>query len=243
MVKRSLPARWQANFLTGFFIALPAIISLAIIKWVFGTIASITDTLLFFLPRYITHETPGQDSALWYLHTTKPVLEAYPDAGQGPVLWYWSIVSLIIAILLISILGRLARNYFGRKVIQWTNDLMLSIPLFNKVYATIKQVNEAFSTGGKNSFKTVVMVEFPRAGMYSVGFLTSEQQHPDVFKARERIVCVFIPTTPNPTSGFMVLVPEEQVVRLDMSVADGLKYIVSLGSIPPEHGPGARPQD
>ena len=240
MKKRSLPARWRANFLTGLFLVLPAVVSLALIKWVFGTISSVTDTLLFFLPKYITHATPGQDSAFWYLYTTKPVLEANPEAGNGPLLWYWSVVSLVLAGLLISLLGRLARNYFGRKVIHWTNDFMMSIPLFNKVYATIKQVNEAFTSGGKDAFKTVVRVEWPRAGMYSLGFLTSEQQHPAVFKTREKMVCVFIPTTPNPTSGFMMLVPEEQVTRLDMTVADGIKYIVSLGSISPEYVP-ARP--
>jgi len=212
MVQRSLPARWRANFLTGFFLVLPAVISFAVIKWMFGTISSVTDVLLFFLPKDVTHS----------------------DNGKGPVLWYWSLVALIIAVLLISLVGRLARNYFGRKLLVWTDSLMMNIPLFNKVYAAIKQVNEAFSSGGKNSFKTVVMVEFPREGMYSVGFLTSEQQHHDTFKTKEKIVCVFIPTTPNPTSGFMVLVPEESVRRLDMSVADGVKYIVSLGSISPE---------
>jgi uncharacterized membrane protein len=104
-------------------------------------------------------------------------------------------------------------------------------------------LNDAFSSGSKNSFKTVVMVEFPRAGMYSVGFLTSEEQHSAVFKVPEKIVCVFIPTTPNPTSGFMVLVPDENVTRLDMSVADGMKYIVSLGSIAPEFLPAHKRHD
>jgi uncharacterized membrane protein len=241
MDKRSLPARWRANFLTGLFIVLPAIISFAVIKWVFGTITVGTDLLLFFLPKYITHQTPGQDHAFWYWNTAQP--EAVPGAGQGPVLWYWSAVALVIAVLLISALGRLARNYFGRKIIEWSDSLMLSIPLFNKVYAAIKQVNEAFSAGGKNSFNTVVMVEFPREGMYSVGFLTSEQQHSATFKTREKIVCVFIPTTPNPTSGFMVLVPEDKVKRLDMSVADGVKYIVSLGAISPEHNHAPKAND
>jgi uncharacterized membrane protein len=241
MGKKSLPARWRANFLTGFFIVLPAIISCAIIKWLFGTISSGTDWLLFFLPKYITHQTPGQDSVLWYLHNPNP--PEFPNAGQGPVLWYWSLVALVIAVLLISVIGRLARNYFGRKILVWTDALMMSIPLFNKVYAAIKQVNEAFTSGSKNSFKTVVMVEFPRAGMYSVGFLTSEQQHSAAFRTKEKIVCVFIPTTPNPTSGFMVLVPEADVTRLDMSVSDGVKYIVSLGSISPEPLPGPNRHD
>jgi uncharacterized membrane protein len=221
MVKRSLPARWRANFLTGFFIVLPAVISFAVIKWVFGTVSSVTDLLLFFLPKDITHQ----------------------DGGKGDVLWYWSLVALILAVLLTSLLGRLARNYFGRKLIEWSDALMLGIPLFNKVYGAIKQVNEAFSSGSKNSFKTVVRVEFPRAGMYSIGFLTSEAQHSGAFKTDEKLVCVFIPTTPNPTSGFMVLVPSDQVIRLDMSVADGVKYIVSLGSISPEVNSGRESND
>jgi uncharacterized membrane protein len=80
----------------------------------------------------------------------------------------------------------------------------------------------------------VVMVEFPREGMYSVGFLTSEE-HAQIFpQIHEKLVCVFIPTTPNPTSGFMVLVPADKMTKLDMSVAEGVKYIVSLGSIAPE---------
>jgi uncharacterized membrane protein len=241
MGKRSLPARWRANFLAGLFIVLPAIVSLAVIKWGFGTISSVTDWLLFFLPKYITHETPGQDTAFWYLNNPHP--EAFPNAGEGPVLWYWSLVAFIIAVLLTSLIGRLARNYFGRKIIEWSDTLMLRIPIFNKVYAAIKQLNDAFSSGSKNSFKTVVMVEFPRAGMYSVGFLTSEEQHSAVFKVPEKIVCVFIPTTPNPTSGFMVLVPDENVTRLDMSVADGMKYIVSLGSIAPEFLPAHKRHD
>jgi len=241
MVKRSLPARWRANFLTGFFIVLPAVISFAVIKWVFGTISSVTDLLLFFVPKYITHHTPGQDATFWYWDKTNP--QDYPGVGQGPVLWYWSVVALVLAVLLISVLGRLARNYFGRKVIEWSEAIMLGIPFFNKVYAAIKQVNEAFSSGSKNSFKTVVRVEFPRAGMYSIGFLTSEHQHGMTFKTTEELVCVFIPTTPNPTSGFMVLVPADQVIRLDMSVAEGVKYIVSLGSISPESGPDEQPHD
>lgn len=221
MDKRSLPARWRANFLTGLFIILPAIVSVAVLKWLFGTISSVTDVLLFFLPKNVTHS----------------------DNGDGPVLWYWSAVALGLSVILISIIGRLARNYIGRKIIEWSDSLMLGIPIFNKIYSAIKQVNEAFTSGSKNSFKTVVLVEFPRAGMYSVGFLTSEQQHSGIFQTREKLGCVFIPTTPNPTSGFMVLVPESQITRLDMSVADGVKYIVSLGSISPEHSGVPKPND
>lgn len=214
MEHKSLFARWRSNFLTGLVLVLPAVISFAVIKWLFGTISSITDLLLFFLPKSITHE----------------------DAGTGPTHWYWSLIALLIAILIISFVGRLARNYFGRKMIEWLDAAMLRIPLFNKIYAAIKQVNEAFA-GNKHSFKTVVLVQFPSAGMYSVGFITSEQNDEVQQKTKEKVVCVFVPTTPNPTSGFLILVPEEKVTKLDMSVADGIKYIVSLGSISPEHLP------
>ena len=108
------------------------------------------------------------------------------------------------------------------------------IAVLNKIYGTTKQVNEAFTSGGKNSFKTVVMVEFPRAGMYSIGFLTGEADNEIRAKTDEKLLCVFIPTTPNPTSGFLVLLPEDEVTKLDMSVAEGVKFIISLGSISPD---------
>jgi uncharacterized membrane protein len=82
-----------------------------------------------------------------------------------------------------------------------------------------------------------VLVEFPREGMYSMGFITSEQQDEVRMKTGQKLVCVFIPTTPNPTSGFLVMTPESEVTKLDMSVADGIKYIISLGSIIPEYTP------
>ncbi len=218
MESKSLLARWRANFLTGLFIVLPAVITVAVLVWLFGTVANITDTLLFFVPQEVTHR-PGAEGP-----------------GSGAMHWYWSLAALTLAVLLTSALGRLARNYFGKKVIVWLDAGMLRIPLFNKIYGAIKQVNEAFTTGGANSFKTVVLVEFPREGMYTIGFLTSEQHSEVQAKTGKKVVCVFIPTTPNPTSGFLVLVPEDQVTKLDMSVADGVKYIVSLGSLTPGLG-------
>ena len=213
MEEKSLFVRWRANFLTGLFLVLPAVVSLAIIKWLFGTVSTVTDLLLFFLPPEVTHR-PGADGP-----------------GTGPMFWYWSLVALLVAVLLVSTLGRLARNYIGKKTIEWVEAVMLRIPLFNKIYGAIKQVNEAFSSGSKNSFQTVVLVEFPREGLYSVGFVTSEQRQEVQVKTKEKVVSVFIPTTPNPTSGFLVLVPEDKVTKLEMSVPDAIKYIVSLGSI------------
>ena len=93
---------------------------------------------------------------------------------------------------------------------------------------------------GEAWFEQVVVVGFPRAGLYSIGFITGAQHGEVQDKTKERVVGVFVPTTPNPTTGFIVLVPEAQIVKLDMSVADGIKYIISLGSVAPTHVPAER---
>jgi uncharacterized membrane protein len=214
-VNKPLFARWRACFLTGLAVTFPAIVSIAAVMWVFSTISNITDMLLFFLPHKITHQ----------------------NDGAGPMYWYWSAAAFLLAVVLISIVGLLARYYIGKRMIEWMDSLIMHVPLLNKFYGAIKQVNEAFTSGRKNSFKTVVMVEFPREGMYSIGFITTEQHNEVQQKAREKVVSVFVPTTPNPTSGFLILVPEEKVTKLDMSVAEGIKYIVSLGSISQAYPP------
>jgi uncharacterized membrane protein len=211
-------ARWRANFFTGLAIVLPAIVSLVVIFWLFFTVSNITDTLLIFIPKRITHELNGE------------------VVGEK-IHWYWSIVALLLAVLMVSIVGLLARNYMGKKLIESVDMSLLRVPLLNKIYGTTKQVNEAFTGGNRNSFKTVVLVEFPRAGSYSMGFLTSEAHDEVQHKFGSRMVSVFVPTTPNPTAGFLVIVPESEVTKLEMSVADGLKFIISLGAISPEYIP------
>lgn len=184
--------------------------------WLFGTVATITDTLLIFLPRPWTHH----------------------DAGNGPLYWYWSLTALLLAVLLIGLVGLLARNYFGKRIIQWVDSALLHIPLLNKIYSATKQVNDAFSSSNKTAFRTVVLVEFPKEGVYSMGFITSEPDPEVQARLDARIVCVFVPATPNPTSGFLLMLPEEKVIKLEMSVADGIKYIISLGSILPDRPMG-----
>ncbi|HXR04567.1 MAG TPA: DUF502 domain-containing protein [Verrucomicrobiae bacterium] len=221
MEQRSLFARWRSSFLTGLAVTLPALLTLAAVKWLIGTISSVTDVLLFFLPKSLTHES-------LFL----------PNDGKGDMLWYWKLAALALAVVLISAVGVLARYYIGKKIIDWTDRVLMRVPFLNKIYGAIKQVNDAFS-GNKHSFKTVVLVEFPGPGNYSVGFITNEQQGEIQEMAGKNLVSVFIPTTPNPTSGFLILVPEEKLVKLKMSVADAIKYIVSLGSISQEATPQA----
>lgn len=203
--------RWRGNFLTGLAVVLPAVITLAIVRWLFGTVSSITDLLLFFLPRALTHE----------------------HGGEGPMYWYWSLAALALAVVLLVIVGRAARNYFGRRIIEIVDLWISRVPLMNKIYGTIKQVNLAFSSSKKSAFKQVVLIEYPRKGVYTVAFVTSED-HPEASaRLGTDTVGVFVPTTPNPTSGFLLVVPRAEVIPLDMSVADGIKYVISLGSVVP----------
>src|SRR6266516_4869236 len=190
MNKRNHFARWRANFFTGLAIVLPAVISIAVVIWLFGTVANITDTLQIFLPKKLTHR----------------------DQGAGPMHWYWSLWALVMAVMLIGLIGGLARHYFVKKLIELVDLGLLRVPLLNKIYSTIKQVNEAF-TSNKSSFKQVVLVEFPQPGHRAVGFVTGEQD--EVFhQGPESTISVFIPTTPNPTSGFLILVPASDVKKL-----------------------------
>ena len=212
-MKKPLFGAWRTNFITGLAVLLPAFITLAIVKWLFGTVASVTDTLLFFLPREWTHA----------------------NDGNGEMHWYYSLAALVLAVLLVALVGRLARNYVGKKVIAWLDATILRVPLLNKIYGTIKQVNEAFSTGKNTAFKTVVLIQFPREGIYSIGFITSEHHDEIQAKTKEHVVAVFVPTTPNPTSGWLVLVPRKDVTVLEMAVADAIKFIISLGSVAPEY--------
>ncbi len=207
-MSKSLFARWRASFLTGLVVILPGLVTLAVVKWFFGTISSLTDLLLFFLPKTTTHA----------------------DGGTGPIHWYWSLLALLVSALLVTVIGLLARHYIGKRLIDLADNIMLRVPVLNKIYGTIKQVDAAF-TGNKNSFKTVVLIEYPRSGIYSVGFITNEQEDPVCTEMSHKTVSVYIPTTPIPTSGFLVLVPVQQITKLDMSVADGFKYIISLGAI------------
>jgi uncharacterized membrane protein len=218
-MKRSFLSHWRASFFTGLAVVLPAVMSIGILVFLFGTVANFTDKLLFFLPTQMTHA----------------------DRGMGPVYWYWSLAAIAVTIGLVTVVGGVTRVYIGRRIIGWADSLFLRIPLLNKIYSAIKQVNEAVTTNQRSSFREVVLVQFPRDGMYSVGFITGDQHAEVQEKTREKVVSVFVPTTPNPTTGFLILVPEEKLTRLSMSVSDGIKFIISIGTVQPEWKPSNPP--
>ncbi|MBI5386941.1 MAG: DUF502 domain-containing protein [Verrucomicrobia bacterium] len=207
---KTLFAHWKAAFLTGLAVVLPAAVSIGVVIWLFGTVANFTDALLLFVPKAWTHARNG----------------------EGPLHLYWSMLALVVAILLVGLVGRLARDYFGKKLIRLVDLALMRVPLLNKIYSALKQINEAFTSNRAATFKQVVLVEFPRPGLYSLGFITGTQNGEVHAKTRKTLLSVFVPTPPL-TSGSIVLVPEAEVVKLDMSVADGIKFIMSLGSVSP----------
>ena len=142
---------------------------------------------------------------------------------------YYPGLGIITLILLILIIGVISANYVGNKMLHAWDRLMRRLPLVRGIYSTVRQMMETFST--EQNFHGVGLVEYPRKGCYSVGFITG---HADerVMGLTGRHLSVFVPTTPNPTAGFLLILPENEVRKLDMTVDQGMKYIVSLGLVP-----------
>lgn len=137
-------------------------------------------------------------------------------------------LGIITLILFVLLVGVLSANIIGKKVVQYSDTLMHRVPLVRGVYSTMKKIMDTFSM--KNNFHGVALVEYPRKGCYSVGFMTGEVRGESMGLAG-RFITVFVPTTPNPTAGFLLILPEAEVNRLDMTVEQGMKFIVSLGLV------------
>ncbi|MBI4381023.1 MAG: DUF502 domain-containing protein [candidate division NC10 bacterium] len=142
-------------------------------------------------------------------------------------------LGFLATVAIIFLIGALTTNIIGRKLVAVTEDLLLHIPLVKNVYAASKQLFDAFTLPGRGAFRQVVMLEYPRSGLYALGFITATQAGGFQDLVGERTVNVFIPTAPNPTSGFFLVVPEKSVIPVPISVEEALKLIVSGGLIIP----------
>ena len=141
-------------------------------------------------------------------------------------------VEIVISILLITIVGGLSLSFFGRRILKLIDDLFKRIPFLRTVYSAIVQMTETFSKkdDGKRS---VVLIEYPRKGVWAVGFATKENKGEISKKTNTELVNVFVPTTPNPTSGFLLMFQKKEVIYLDISFEQASKFIVSAGSTDP----------
>ncbi|MFD1425678.1 putative membrane protein [Kroppenstedtia sanguinis] len=141
-------------------------------------------------------------------------------------------VGTLLTLGILVLIGMLARSLIGRQMLRFTEFFFSRIPLARNIYSTVQQITNTF-THDKATFKQVVMVEYPRKGVYTLGFYTGEGNGEIQRKNQKRMLNIFLPTTPNPTSGWLVLVPSTEVTFLNMSVEDGLKYIISGGVVVP----------
>lgn len=147
-------------------------------------------------------------------------------------------LGLFFILILITILGVITTNLLGRRLVTFFENVIQQVPLVGNIYNTTKQITDAISSTDKSFFRSVVMIEYPRKGVFTPGFRVGEP--PVVIikseDKREQWISVFIPTTPNPTTGFMVFVPESEAIQLPMTVEEGFKYFLSAGVVRPKNG-------
>ncbi|MCX7825806.1 MAG: DUF502 domain-containing protein, partial [Verrucomicrobiae bacterium] len=149
----------------------------------------------------------------------------------------YRLLALAVFVVLVTLLGWMTRQVAGRRLLIFAETFIARLPLFNRIYGFMREVSHTLLAGQKTVFARVVLVEYPRPGVYAIGFVTSEGEGEVQAKTQARVINVFVPTTPNPTSGFLLMVPREQTIDLDMSVADGMKVVISGGAVVPPYAP------
>ena len=142
-------------------------------------------------------------------------------------------IGILLALLVLLGTGLIAANYFGKRIVSFWESLLERIPLVRNIYSAVKRFAEIVLADSAQSFSKVLLIEYPRRGLYSLSFQTSQNLGEIQGKTGEDLVCVFVPTTPNPTSGLILMVPEQDVIELDMGVEDALKMVISLGVVVP----------
>lgn len=140
---------------------------------------------------------------------------------------------VVVSIVIIFLTGVVAANIFGRRLVSLWEGLLARIPLVRSVYSAVKQLTETLFSSSGQSFRKVLLVEYPRRGLWTVAFQTGTDVGEAQAKTGEQVINIYVPTTPNPTSGFFLMIPRKDVVELNMSVDEGLKMIISMGVVVP----------
>jgi len=193
-------------FITGLLIWVPLVIT----GWVLSLIVSTLDQSLRLLPESI--------------HPQNLVGFAIPGVGA------------LLTLAMILLTGLLAANFIGQKLVGWWDKLLSRIPVVNSVYKSVKQVSDTLFAPNGNAFRKALLVQYPRQGSWTIAFLTGQPGGDLINHLDGDFVSVYVPTTPNPTSGFFLMMPAKDVVELEMTVDEALKYIISMGVVaPPPH--------
>lgn len=146
-------------------------------------------------------------------------------------------IGVIITLLIVFFTGVIVANFVGKQMVAFGDSIIVRIPLVRSIYSAVKQVSDTLFKPGGTSFRKVLLVEYPRAGTWTLAFQTGDGT-PEVSKSvnEEEMVSLYVPTTPNPTSGFLLIVPRKNVIEMEMSVDQALKFVISLGVVQPTNG-------
>ena len=206
--------RMKKYFITGLLIWVP----LAITAWVLSLIVGTMDQSLLLLPVSIRPET----------------LLGFYVPGVGAIL----------TLLVVFLTGLVTANIIGQRLVRFWEGVLSSIPVVKSVYYSVKQVSDTLFSSTGEAFRKALLVQYPRSGCWTIAFLTGQPGGDVSLHLRGEYVSVYLPTTPNPTSGFFLMLPRADVIELDMSVDEALKYIISMGVVaPPMRNPLGRAQN
>ena len=194
-------------FLAGLFVCLPLVVTIAVFRFAFKTLDSFLG--------------PAVTEAL--IQVGAPIPHDFQIPGLG----------VITTVIIVFMIGLATTNYLGKKLWQVGEGIVTRIPVIRSVYTGAKQVIDTFATNADKAFTKVVMLEYPRHGIYCLAFITGGTKGEAQDITGEDLINIFLPTTPNPTSGFFLMVPKEDLTEMDMSVEDGIKMVISGGVVTP----------
>jgi len=193
-------------FITGMLITLPIALTLFILKFLFRNLDSLSPTFTQLL-----------------IQMGAPIPEGYRIPFLG----------VFMTLFIIFLIGVFVNNIFGKQLVLLGETIVQKIPFFRRIYSGSKQIVSSFTSVDTKSFNQVVLIEFPRRGVYALGFVTSESKGEIQRKTALNVLNVFVPTTPNPTSGFLIFSPADELLPLTMTIEEGVKYVISGGIVDP----------
>ena len=207
--------RFRRIFVTGLLASIPLVVTFFLLSWLFTKLDGLSPLLTRGLIALGLPLTPG-----------------FRIPGLG----------LVFTIALVFIVGAVITTFVGRRIVEMGERIVEKIPLVRTIYGGAKQVVDAVASQRGVAFNKVVMVEYPRKGIYSIGFTTCDSEGEIQESSERHLVNVFIPTTPNPTSGLLIVIPEEDAVALSMTVEEGVKFVMSGGLLTPEAYKSTKPK-
>lgn len=198
---------FKRYFITGLLVLVPLVITV----WVLKTLLGAMDQSLLLLPPQ------------WR-----------PEAQLG---YYVPGVGALLTVLIVLVTGVVATNFFGRRILMFWEGLLARVPVVKSIYYSVKQVSDTLFSDSGEAFRKALLVQYPRQGCWTIAFQTGQPGGDVSNHLKGEYVSVYVPTTPNPTSGFFLMMPKADTIELDMSVDDALKYIISMGVVTPDNRP------